>query len=699
MQILNTPQTTLNPHTTALQNSASVEKSSAVAKVSDPSSASAKPAVQDVVFIGRGSSIAYALTEVCDRYEGQHSKAELANEKPLAGRAVVIGSSEPWSKEVRGSGFINHQNELIDSWGDKAPKFNKEYADRQQFSDANTAQISRAAALGVQEVNNEVKSVKKGDDGLFKITTKQGQEFVAKQVVMGIGAGPHIDVRSDRVEGEATPAEMRLNNITLNDKEALKGKVLDLDEFMRMTDNMDSLAGKRVVVHGPNAGIDAVERAGDLGADIQWMIRSTAPVLLDGNQLEHAPRAAAESLVKVDKVTINPTEDGKMSLDYTGIKGRDGVKSPDGKIEADYYVFALGQDSKKQGAIESVLDKSIQQDFEPIYDTDQIYSDKPYETVLGIRSKSSSPDQGVVVIGASVAQLSGSVQHNYLAQVEERIDALTERLSLPKVDVSKLKGGSSELLQTLDNSVSAKTANLSAEDKAVFQRNVSVLKQELAHYQEAQAFLTDKDKVGRGVSKQVENVVKTEVASVVVSPQLATVKASVGALTNIMPRYIAEGETNYLSDNRTMLRVSLANDFPNISEEAADTFIKETLELRVMTKSDFNERVLTDLQKHTQHLLSKGSDAEAIASLTGLNVKPDLAQRLVDAAQGREDTGLKAATEQALEGTIPAWGTPDHVRYGYATKLSDLNQGIENQVPLSLFWLDEPISAMNAIRV
>jgi hypothetical protein len=38
---------------------------------------------------------------------------------------------------------------------------------------------------------------------------------------------------------------------------------------------------------------------------------------------------------------------------------------------------------------------------------------------------------------------------------------------------------------------------------------------------------------------------------------------------------------------------------------------------------------------------------------------------------------------------IPAWGTPEHVRYGYASKLSDLHLENKNETPISLFWLGE----------
>ena len=691
MNINHPAQITPNPISTSTQNTDAVNKTGKIQGTDNTLSNPQKLPIQDTILIGRGSSIAYFLTEMSDKYEKQKLAGENPQE-PLK-NVTVIGSSEPWSKEVRGSGFINHQNELIDTWGEKAPDYNKNYADRQQFSDANTAQINRSVSFGANEINDEVLNVQKGEDGLFKVSTKQGHEFLARNVVLGIGAGPHTNAMADGKAPDLSTSEKRLNNITVNDKEALKGKVLDLDEFMRLTDNQESLKGKTVVVHGPNAGIDAVERAGSLGAEVKWFIRSTAPVLLDGNQLEHAPKAAKESLVKVDKVDISAGKGDKMQLNFTH---NDKTKTQD-KLDADFYVYALGQDSEKTGAIKSVLDKSIQQNLEPIYDIDQIYSDKPYNTVLGIRSKSDSGENNnVVILGASVAQMAGGVQHTYLSQVEDRLNEMTQKLGLPDINVSRLKEELVRVQQEVDSSATEKLTNLSAQEKASYQTNLAILKKDLAHYQIAQNDLAN----SRGIAPQVERVVETEVASVVVSPQLATVKATVGAITNIVPNYVHNGENNYSSDNRTMLRIGLADSFPNIPENDAEHFIRDVINLRVMNQSDFREAVVSDFKQYTSELLKTGTPEQVSIQLAERHIKPMNADALVRAVQQQNDDELRGLIGVQLDnGAIPAWGTPDHVRYGYASKLSDLHLGVENQVPLSLFWLEEPISEANAIRV
>ena len=149
-----------------------------------------------------------------------------------------------------------------------------------------------------------------------------------------------------------------------------------------------------------------------------------------------------------------------------------------------------------------------------------------------------------------------------------------------------------------------------------------------------------------------------------------------------------------------MLRIGLADSFPNIPENDAEHFIRDVINLRVMNQSDFREAVVSDFKQYTSELLKTGTPEQVSIQLAERHIKPMNADALVRAVQQQNDDELRGLIGVQLDnGAIPAWGTPDHVRYGYASKLSDLHLGVENQVPLSLFWLEEPISEANAIRV
>lgn len=632
--------------------------------------------IQDVVFVGAGSSIAYLLTELSDRHEESLSQPMSdSSKKPLQGSVTIIGESDAWSANNRGKGIINHQKELIDNWGEKAPQYSKSYADRQEFSKTNTDQINRAVTLGAHQVKDEVSEISKLDDGNFKIKTKNGQVLLSKQVILGIGAGPHTDVRKDEKNGNVTRSEKSLNNIKIQDKEKLKHQVLDLDQFIRATDAKDSLKGKTVVVHGPNAGIDAVERAGQLGANVKWFIRNTEPVLLDGNQLEHAPEVAKTGLVKVSSVDISASADeGRLNISTKNSRGEEK------NTTADFYVFALGQDSEKEGAIKSILDESILSNLKPVYDNDQVYSDQPYKTVLGIQSKGEQDDQGLLIVGATVESLGRSVEHNYLDQIGLNIQELALKADLEPIDLGLLEENGNVVVANLKN----KQSDQPPEKKSITEALIAQVNQ----FIEAKDYLDNK---GKSVLSEIRNQTKTEAASVVVSPQLAAVKASIGALSNVMPKYISNGEANYASDNRTMLRVYIANSFPNVPEADAQKFIKDVIDIRSMTKSEFSAKIVQDTQHFSKILRETEGTTEARKKLTDVGIPLFIANELVSPSPS--NFALDELGKLAEDGDIPAWGTPDQARYGYARKLSDLHLGVENNTPLSISWLKKSYAA------
>lgn len=80
--------------------------------------------LREVTFIGAGSSIAYLANEMAGRFEG------VGADQPLLGKVSVIGVEDAWSPSVRGQGYINHQNEIIGQWGERAPAYDPGYADR-----------------------------------------------------------------------------------------------------------------------------------------------------------------------------------------------------------------------------------------------------------------------------------------------------------------------------------------------------------------------------------------------------------------------------------------------------------------------------------------------------------------------------------------------------------------------------------------
>ncbi|WP_350616395.1 restriction endonuclease [Pseudomonas sp. HY7a-MNA-CIBAN-0227] len=583
--------------------------------------------LRDLTFVGVGSSVAYLANELNSRFaaDGQTS--------PLRGKVSIIGQEEPWSANVRGQGYINHQHEIISQWGQQAPTYDPGYADRGEFAAGNQHQLERAKELGAEHLPAQVISISQLKNGTYQIRLDNGQALDSRQVVLGMGAGPHTSLWNN--DGPQTLAEKRLGNIRLHQQEALRSNVLDLDEFMRATDrNPEKFAGKTVVVHGPNAGIDAVERAAELGAKVDWLIRNTKPVLLDGHQLKFAPVVAKNNLISVDALDIRPNADTKgppLRLSYS-IPG-DKPQEPRKTLNADYYVYALGQDIQKSGSAGAILGELLGK-LEPVYDYDQVYSDQPFKTVVGLQSRGSNSSNGLIIVGAAVAQLAENVQHSYLDHAAERIFQQLEKLpGQPGKELSRLilQGASSQDIQAHLQTWPVNTATAPT---------MQVLHNQVSDYLAARDYFQQQaiDKKGaRGVAGEVENQTLNQVPSVVVSPQLGTVKASTAALSGLMPAYVANGENNFTADDRTMLRAGIADRYPNINNTQASRFIDEVIGTRHLGHQNFIDKVVTE-----------------------------------------------GASKLPVQ--TPVVGVPASVRAGYEAHLQALNNGTADNEPLSRQW-------------
>ena len=88
-----------------------------------------------------------------------------------------------------------------------------------------------------------------------------------------------------------------------------------------------------------------------------------------------------------------------------------------------------------------------------MYDVDQVYSDKPYATVLGIQLKPENTDVkgGLVILGASASALAGKVSHNYLESLADSITGIAQDAGLDSVQLENIN--SKKDLDKLINSI------------------------------------------------------------------------------------------------------------------------------------------------------------------------------------------------------------------------------------------------------
>jgi hypothetical protein len=467
--------------------------------------------VYDRAFIGSGSSIAYYLNALggLDAFQEDGQTSE----------NIVIGEPDPWQVSAhlksRGSGYINHQRHLIEQWGDEVPEYSINYLERVVFADQNQKAIEEAGIENWKEAGVTT-ILKSAETGLFEIFGPTFTKYKAKKVIIGMGAGPHMTI--DDINARTGGKKERRIEVQ-PEGASVENLVIDMDKFMREyrepSDNR-----KTIVIHGPNAGIDPVERAAFLGHEVVWFVSRTLPLFLEGQRLEYAPAIVPQ---KVENIEIERQPGGKpLKIRYNLI----GDRSETLEIEADFYVLALGQNINALGAAGSVIDEALLNELEPIYDINQIYDDKPYATVLGLQTRGTTKTEGLEVIGAAAYALAKDrkIYHAYEAIVQSQ-------------ENDRAKGAA----------------------KSYFAQKLSII-------------------------PEMNSQVKHEASNVIVPPQLASVKASMGALHSIMPKYVGDeaqqGDINFSTDNRTVIRVYMAKAYPNIQEKDAQSIIASIIKHR-----------------------------------------------------------------------------------------------------------------------
>jgi hypothetical protein len=397
-----------------------------------------------LAFIGRGAACAYYVGALGEGYDHRYS--------------VVVGALDAWrvnNQDVfsRGGGYINHERHLIAHWDDGVPAFSLELHDRDAFADANERILARIE----KHIDAGVASISK-PDSWYAIRLRNGKTLYALKVVVGMGAGPHIHPSKRKVKiADAIPP----------------GLILDLDSFMRMYSPVGAAqGGKTVIVHGPNAGIDAVERAGERGfGNVYWfMSQESNPAFLPGNRLRHAPYTVPTKLKQVPReskesvLALSHAGDNKLKVDYL-----DPDSTPK-TILADHYVYALGQDPDAEGAVRQVLDRdTIYSKLEPVFDSQLRYSDDARAAIVALRQAGTDPRNGLEIIGAAVEILLQGEEGKLLMKVVESQPATVARFG----QLGAIKSAIGAQGSVMPSYVT-QTVNFTTDDRTVLRTHIAV---------------------------------------------------------------------------------------------------------------------------------------------------------------------------------------------------------------------------------
>ncbi|HEX5753669.1 MAG TPA: hypothetical protein VFZ09_46195 [Archangium sp.] len=556
-----------------------------------------------IAFIGHGSTVAYYLTALA-----QASVSGKVSKKDLYERMVVFGSVDPWDRTVRGDGYINHERHQISHWGKKVPQYSQEYMQRSAFAEENAKAFENAFSQGATLVTNEVVSIEKLGD-VFRINTRQGS-YSAAFVVVATGLGAHRGL-GDSICPKV-PKDDREDMTVSQMKDALRGKVVNLDEFMTLFPETSRIRGNTrhretpvqkltVAVHGTNAGIDAAQRAWQLGHKVMWIWGNGTPIFLPGHRLPIEKPQTDIDIKKIGRKPVTVEPQGNRVL----IKTHEQSQSPETLGEVDVYVISLGQDPFATGCAGDLLitqGNMEVSDFEPMYDWNQHFG-MPFQTVLGFQTKGTRMGLGLQIIGGVTESLAKdlqkrfAVQHNYKDQLGPAELKPTRESCQAQLDRSpsmKKKHGTAEnlLKEKLPNWERAQRHRDSHLKLSAEYLGASSMIQLLTHQ-------VDPKEVPQGLQEMLKKYNYKEmdwfqkwqvatperpsgsaVASVLLPSQLGAVRAVVAALNTMIPDYVSGGDANYNTDDRTMLAVYIAENFPNLSPEEANARVEAIIDLR-----------------------------------------------------------------------------------------------------------------------
>lgn len=536
-----------------------------------------------LAILGAGSSAAYFLNTLD---LNQYSKV------------VVIGEDDPWngqrglnpSKPNDPANFVNQTPQMISHFGNKVPPMGTDLYPRRAwaasnkwiFDKCNVAQV-KGKILKVSQTRapDRYKAAMKGAEKVFSIEVRRATgtiEYLAAKVIVATGAGPH------------KAPDSRLEKLAQQHPSLF----MDMDAFGRKPELRQQ--NVRVIVHGPNAAVDTADTAAWNKCVVYWLANN--PQLLSTPHQVGARAVVASKdgsklySLQRPKDTTKPILDPKeIRVEGKKIK----VILQDGtNLEADYYVWGIGQDDKK--AV-SFIDPSLLTNLEPIYDVNQRHG-AAHESVHGFQLKGTTATEGFQVVGALARQVlinsNKTLNHNYLEKLEAVIADLQNQLLawieladngynvlLEPIEEMLDRSASLERLISSLNFVRQRAANLTPTWSQIVQALVAMI----INWAIAKAYFGKHDKEVK--DDDLNQALKILTPSTVGSPQLGSIRTTTAAMNGFMPKYVSApkaGDVNFSHDDQTVLRLYIAKNFPCVPEEDAARLIRRVIAGRAKTK-------------------------------------------------------------------------------------------------------------------
>lgn len=522
------------------------------------------PDIWDLILLGRGSAARYYLTTI---------------ERELFPNILVIGLDDSWAGE-RGYdpsnksnpvNYINQTADMIESADAPVPPFTRELVDRLTFAGRTRSLID---SIATKVVNDEVVDVDVTDDEVavpksiratghmwvYTVSVKSGAQFVGKKIVVATGAGPHQE-----------PIEVR--GLTRKHPDI----VMDMNTFARQSGKFANPEKQTVFIQGPNAAIDTADTAKFQKFKVVWLIKEGVeiPLLATGHQVYAAD--AAKNNVKHYPSVQRGTPAFTVSV-APGAANQVTVKIGNESIWGSLYVYGMGQDP--EAAMKGVIPPKLRSQLVPIYDINQRHGD-PYKTVHGFKLENSDWDNGFEVIGAictQVARKKDGVKHTYLkeqaamvAEVRSKVLQHVLRLKcMPQTDILFVE---LDRLTKYNYDVALRRLAVAREQAVMiyptWKNQLTTVVNLLVNYLVANKHFGNREKVD---DDDLNRVTKILTPSTVAHAQLGGIRAS----ANSMNAFVTKNP-NLSQDDQTILRFSIAVNYPFVSEKDAQAIIRDII--------------------------------------------------------------------------------------------------------------------------
>lgn len=522
------------------------------------------PDIWDLILLGRGSSARYHLTTL---------------ERQLFPNILVIGLEDPWagdrgyddSHSVNPVNKINQTPDMIESFNRPVPAFTKELVDRLTFAketrriiDGIATKVVSGEVVDVDVTDDEIAVPKSIRDKMhmrvFTVSLKNGDKYCGKKVVVATGAGPHQE-----------PVEVRGLSKKYPDI------VMDMNTFGRKAGKFVNPKEQTVFVHGPNAAIDTADTAKFQEFNVVWLVKEGVdiPLLATGHQI-YAANAAKNDVKRYPAVAR-----GTPAFTVTvapGALNQVTVKIGNEVIWGTLYVYGMGQDPEE--AMKGVIPPKLRDQLVPVYDINQRHG-APYETVHAFKLENSDWDNGFEVVGAlctQVARKKDGVKHTYLKDqadiiAEARSNVLQHVLRLKCIPHTEILFMELDTLFKYNHDVAVRRLAIAKEQGGNFyptwKNQIAAVANLLANYLIARKHFGNKEKVD---DEDLNHVTKILTPSTVAHAQLGGIRASTAAINAFVTT-----TPNFSQDDQTILRFSIAVNYPFVSESDAQAIMRDII--------------------------------------------------------------------------------------------------------------------------